>query len=135
MSFNVKNKLIQKHVVDKIGTFYYFDNFMISELNEGLVVNLEVVLNVTNKLTMKHYGTTTPFVYISHRINSYSIQPTVHLTTQKLMPNTMGYAVVSYNSVHKEIVDIEKLFLDIPAKMFNCIEEAVTWANNIIVSS
>ncbi len=135
MPIKIKNKLIRKHEVKNVGTFHYYDNLMISELKEGIIVDLDVVLEVTNKLTNKYYGTTIPFVYISNRVNSYSIQPTVHIDAKKLAPNVKGYAVIGKKPFHAQILEIEKLFLDIPAKIFDNLTDAVAWANKLVLNS
>ena len=47
----IENKLLYKHIIDKIGSFYFYDHFMISEINEGVIVSMEMVLKFTNKYT------------------------------------------------------------------------------------
>jgi len=31
---SIKNKLLLKQIINKVGTFYFYDNFMISEIEE-----------------------------------------------------------------------------------------------------
>lgn len=132
MHGRLQDRLIQKHVFDKIGSFYFYDNFMISEIAEGVTVGMEMVLEVTHKYTKKYYSPNTPFVYIANRVNSYSIQPTIHFETKKLLPNTKGYAIVSYNAINNKIASLEKPFLSIPMQIFNTLEDAVSWAEALI---
>ncbi|AXT53331.1 hypothetical protein D1818_21800 [Aquimarina sp. BL5] len=130
---HLKKRLIKKHVIAKIGSFYYCDNFMVSEINEGVIVSLEMVLKVTNKYTKKYYPNNTPFVYIANRINSYSIQPTIHFETKKILPNVKGYGVITYNSINNKIATLEQSFLYAPTKIFDNLEEAILWVDELIL--
>jgi len=127
-----KNELIDLETIDKIGTFYFYDNFMISEINEGVAVSFELVMEMTNNFTKKIYSKNKPFVFITNRINSYSVDPTIHLKTKEILPNTKGFAVITYDDMNKEIAKLEQFFLEIPTVIVNSVEEAVNWANEII---
>jgi len=131
MEKSKKNKLLHKEVIDKIGSFYFYDNYMISEISEGVIVDYNLVSKITNQLTKKFYGTDVPFVFISNRVNSYSVDPTIHLKTKSLLPNTKGYAVVSYSYVNNEIGELERIFLDIPTVIVKTLQEAIAWANKM----
>lgn len=130
---NIEHKLIKKHTVVNIGSFYYYENFMVSEIEEGVVIDLEMVMQVTDMYTKKYYGRHKPFVYIANRINSYSLNPTVHFETAKILPNTKGYAIVTYSKMNAEIANIERPFLKIPIQIFYSMEEAIKWAEDLIV--
>ncbi len=129
-----KDRLREKVVIKKIGCFYYFDNFMISEIDEGVEITFELVFKVTEKYTKKHFGTETPFVFITNRINSYSLDPTIHLKTKRLLPNTKGFAAITYNPINEDIAALEQLFLSIPSEIFDNLEDAIAWADSIIAS-
>ncbi len=128
----IENRLIHKQTIDKIGSFYFYDHFMVSEINEGVIVSMEMVLKFSNKYTKKYYPVDKPFVYIANRINSYSLDPTIHLESKNLLPNTRGFAAVAYNRLNYEVATIEQLFLNIPTKIFSSLKDAVIWANEII---
>lgn len=133
MSYTIEDKLIKKLTLDKVGVFYFYTNFMISEINEGVIIDLNVVLEVTNQYTKKYYGHQVPFVYISNRVNSYSINPTIHFETAKLLSNAKGYAIVTYNTINTEVAKMEKSFLSIPTKVFSTLEDAIKWTKELIV--
>ncbi len=127
-----KDKLIGKHAIKDIGTFYYYRNFVISEINEGVVITLDKVIEVSSKYTKKYYGNLTPFVYIANRVNSYSLEPTVHFKTTIMFPNAKGYGIVIYNSLNKQIAALEQTFTGIPTQVFDNLNTAVQWAEKLI---
>lgn len=130
---HLEDNLIKKLTLEKVGVFYFYTNYMISEINEGVIIDLNVVLEVTNQYTKKYYGQQVPFVYISNRINSYSINPTIHFETAKLLTNAKGYAIVTYNHLNTEVAHMEKSFLSIPTRVFSTLEDAVKWTKELIV--
>ncbi len=127
-----EDQLIAKHFFKDIGNFYFYQNFMISEIHEGVVITLDKVTEVTHKYTIKYYNNSIPFVFISNRINSYSLEPTIHFKTKILLPNTKGYAVVTYNDLNKKVAQFEQNFLHIPTGIFADLNSAVQWAQNLI---
>ncbi|WP_109298829.1 hypothetical protein [Aquimarina sp. AU474] len=131
---NFKDKLIAKHIIKNIGTFYYYQNFIISEIDEGTVITLNEVLQVSSKYTKKYYGNLTPFVYIANRVHSYSLEPTVHFKTAKMFPNAKGYGIVIYNSLNEQIAKLEQTFLNIPTQVFDNLNTAIQWAESLVMS-
>ncbi len=131
MHLEVKNKFLKKHDIE-IGSFYFYDHFMISEIKEGMAVVYENAIEMLN-LAKSYYGNTTPFVYITNRINSYSFNPTSHFKTTPIFPNLRGYAMVTYDAINDEIADMEQAFMNKPSKKFNKLEDAVAWADSLIV--
>lgn len=109
-------------------TMHIYDNYMIVVINEGITVTPEhnlVLLNVVDT-----YYKNTRFVYITHRLNSYAVNPAVYRETSKIQ-NLAGFCVVSNDYKAKRNAEIEKLFLNKPFEIFDTIEEAVIWANTI----
>ena len=56
------------------GNFYLCDNFLVSELNEGIHFDWEMVNTVMIKV-IDHYGKDVQLGYISNWVNSYSMDP------------------------------------------------------------
>ena len=71
------------------------------------------------------------FVYITHRINSYSVDPAIYKEVSKIV-NLAGFSVVSKNFMAKSTAQIEKLFLDRPFEIFDTLPEAITWTKNLL---
>ncbi len=122
---------IAKHKLD-VGTFTFFANYMIAEVNEGVAVAYENAKEML-MLAKRYYGNTTPFVYITNRINSYSFNPTAHFKTAPMFPNLKGYAVVTYDAINHDIAEMEQTFMTKPSKNFQSLEEAISWAESLIV--
>ncbi len=110
-------------------TMHIYDYYMIVVINEGVTVTPEhnkVLLNVADT-----YFTNTNFVYITHRLHSYAVDPAIYNETSKIK-NLAGFCVVSSDYKAKRNAEIEKLFLNKPFEIFDTIDEATTWANSII---
>ncbi|WP_025742538.1 hypothetical protein [Aquimarina pacifica] len=123
--------MIGKHEIE-IGSVYFFENYIISEVKEGAIITFESTQKLY-ELTKKYYGNKTPFVYISNRINSYSFEPTAHIKSKTIFPNLKGLAVVIYDPLKNEIAQLEKKFLNhVENGIFYNLEEAVQWAKKII---
>ena len=125
MTWRIDRTLIKKHTLD-IGLAYFYKNYVITEIKEGIVLNFEKAAKLF-QLGKQYYGNKTPFVYISNRVNSYSFEPTAHFKSSDLFPNLKGVAVVTYDPVNKEVAELEQAFLNKPASIFYNLEDAINW--------
>ena len=111
------------------GQLTIYGNYVVSVMKEGITVtpnyNDELV-KVTDT-----YFSHKPFVYITHRINSYAVDPKIYLETSKI-ENLKGFAVVSEDYKKKVNAQIEKLFYNKPFETFATLEEAFNWADQLI---
>ena len=105
---------------------------MVAEIKEGIVISFENAKEML-ELTKLHFKNTTPFVYITNSKNSYSFNPTSHFKTAPIFPNLKGYAIVAYDSINKEIAQMEKPFLNAPVRIFDDLENAIKWVETIIL--
>ncbi|MDH7444411.1 hypothetical protein [Aquimarina sp. 2201CG14-23] len=130
MNHNPNKNLVKTHDI-AIGVFYFYKNFLISEIKEGILLSVE---NSTTlfELIKTYYGNETPFFYIANRINSYSFAPTGHYKFVELYPNAKGFAVVTYNAKDTRMAKFEKSFVQAPAKIFDNLEEAIEWGTELI---
>ena len=131
MTSSLNIELIKRHELD-VGSFYFYKNHIVAEVNEGIASTFEKAFQVL-ALGKAYYGNTTPFVYISNRVNSYSFNPTAHYKTQAMFPNLKGYAVVTYNEVNQEIAQLEQTFLNKPVAIFHKLEHALKWVEELIL--
>lgn len=131
MCSKINRKLVQKYQLD-VGTFYFYENFMVSEITEGIALHFENASEMLS-LAKKHYNNKTPFVYIAHRKNSYSFNPTAHFKTTVMFPNLKGYAVVIYDTMNKEIADMERSFMNKPVGIFEGPDKAIDWVEGLIL--
>lgn len=108
---------------------YIYDFYTVVHMNEGITVlpkHNSALINVVDT-----YFHQKEFVYITHRINSYAVDPAIYFETAKIK-NLKGFAVVSKDFKAKSNVEIEKLFFDKPFETFDELEYAVSWAKSIL---
>lgn len=106
-----------------------YDNHMVTVMKEGVTITPDhnkVLLNIVDT-----YYNKKRFVYITHRLHSYSVNPAIYFETSKIT-NLAGFAVVSKDYKAKSNAEIEKLFLNKPFEVFNTLEEAVSWAGSLL---
>ncbi|APY00007.1 hypothetical protein [Lacinutrix venerupis] len=111
-----------------IGYVSIFDNYIIMEIDQGVIVTKEhnqLLVDIVDKF-YKDKGV----VYISNRKNSYSVNPSVYYETNKIK-NIIGLAVVSENGMAVSNAEIEKLFFNKPFEIFSNLEDAKKWANKL----
>ena len=114
----------------EIGTFRFYENIVIGRIKEGMQVSLDNALPVF-ALAWEHYRDK-PVVYISDRKHSYSLDPTMHFETNKLVPFVAGYAWVVYNDRTERVSCLEERFLNFPTAVFRSMDPALAWAWNIL---
>ena len=126
------NKVLIKKYDLEVGAFYFYENFMVSEVKDGVAFTYDNAQEML-ELAKMYYGKLTPFVYISNRINSYSFNPTAHFKTTAMFPNLKGYAVVVYDNMNKEIAQMEQSYFSTPVNIFNTLEDAINWVEKLIL--
>lgn len=128
----VDDKLIKKYDLD-MGTYYFYDQYIIAEIKEGEVITLGKCQDLI-PIVQKHYSDGKPFTYISDRINSHSIIPTDYLNCPFIyMDNFKGYGVVTYNSISKISTEIEKHFAQRPFRNFKKLKDAIEWTKKEVI--
>lgn len=105
-----------------------YDSYMIVTVKTGENIDMKYHNQLVD--VADTYFDKRPFVYITHRVNSYSVDPSVYQETSKI-PNLAGFCVVSKNYMAKSTAKIEKLFLNKPFEIFDTLEEATNWAESI----
>ena len=117
-----------KTVTYPFGNVSIHDNYLIAIMNEGVTISPE--LNDVLERIAKDYFSNKKFVYITHRLNSYAVDPNIYFRTSKIQ-NLAGFAVVSGKKIVIDNTDLESVFLSKPFKTFNNIEEAIEWVNEL----
>ena len=104
------------------------DNIIIAEINEGVVLNQDMSDEIIyfSSVVFKN----NPFVYITNRINSYAVDPTIYKGVSQV-ETLKGFAVVS-TTLSARNAEIERLFLNKPFEIFSDLEEAKLWAIQIL---
>ncbi|MBF8150048.1 hypothetical protein ITJ86_09085 [Winogradskyella sp. F6397] len=106
-----------------------YDHYVIVVVNEGVIVSTEHN-NTLIKIT-ETYFPNKPFVYITHRIHSYSVNPEVYSKTAQIK-NLIGLVVVSKNYQAKINAKIEKMFFKKPFEIFSELDDAKAWAEDLV---
>lgn len=121
---------IAEHQLE-IGTFRFYKNLIIGNINRGSKITLDQALPLL-AIWPLYYNEAQPMVYLSNRKNSYSIDPTMHLEIQKLFPFLLGYGAVVYNEINYRVAQLEQQFLQCPSGIFHDLDAAITWASELI---
>ncbi|WP_271768158.1 hypothetical protein [Aquimarina algiphila] len=106
-----------------------YNDYIKAVMKAGITVSPEhntILLQVVER----HFKNK-PFVYLTHRINSYAVNPTIYLETAKIK-NLVGFAVVSNDPKQIMQTKVEKIFFGKEFKQFDTIEAALNWKNETI---
>jgi hypothetical protein len=105
----------------------FYDNYVVSIINEGVTVSKDISDKICKAATDYYQGK--PFVYITHRIHSYSVDPNVYQDVSNIK-NLAGFVVVSDSKSSIKNALLEKIFLHKPFQIFSNLEDAILWAEN-----
>ncbi|NRD20262.1 hypothetical protein HNV08_09410 [Winogradskyella eckloniae] len=122
---------MNKTVETEFCTVNFYENYIITIIKEG--IHIEQYHNETLINMAEDHYKSTPFVYITHRIHSYSVNPNIYKTTSK-MKSLAGFAVVTKDYKALKNAQIEKLFLNKPFEIFSNLEDALTWKDELLNS-
>ena len=109
------------------GNFYFLESFFISEINEGVHFDWDMIKSVMDYV-VDFYGADAKLVYIPNRINSYSINPQTWNTAQEDYNIIVAGAVVAYNNMTFLNASLEKKISKISIKRCFSLREAIEWA-------
>ncbi len=126
----------QKPIVEhtfSVGRFACYPNIIVGEFNEGMHVTKDAIAEPI-RMVQELYGTENPFVYISHRRHSYSMDPVGYKEIAGMFPNFIGFAIVSNNRYRRVLANLEKLFIKKPIRVFYRMDKAFEWAQSLVDS-
>lgn len=124
--------MLSQEIQLNFGKVYIHDNILIAKLNEGVLFDVE-----SNKKLLEigaEIFKEKNYAYISHRVNSYAVDPMVYMESANAT-NLKAIAVVSENEMtRKNAEGVEKKFYkdNNCFGVFQTLEEAVTWIKTII---
>lgn len=113
-------------VQTKFGNLYFFDNYLITEMFEGMVVGKKEFLKIFN-LCLDCYGPDKPFGLISHRLYPYSVDLFELIPISNKFESVVANAVVAYTDISLKNFELEKQLLNIKGKFFNNLDSAIAW--------
>ncbi|WP_303317410.1 hypothetical protein Q4Q34_00960 [Flavivirga abyssicola] len=116
------------------GNMFVFEGYMVSEINEGIVVNWEdhvrhFTEDIAELLGTKGEG----LVLISNRINSYSVIASDWLKFFKKGYSLKAYLIVSDGKITKLGTMTENLFFNKKIKRFNSLFAAVNYVKSGLI--
>lgn len=109
------------------GKFYFFEKFVISELDEGVHFDWNRV-KILSEIMLTHYGRGRNLIYISNRVNSYSIEPQSWLKFDNEYNFFKASGIIAYDKKGGLSVVLERLFSKERIKLFSSLKDAVEWA-------
>lgn len=110
----------------KFGDLYFFKNFLITEVFEGMIIGEKEFLKIFN-LCSDYYGPKETFGIISHRLYPYSVNLFELIPIAKKFDIVIANAVVAYTEISLKNFELEKQLLKFKGKFFNNLDSAITW--------
>ena len=121
---------VMKELKYPFGTLYVFDGFLISEINEGVHFSWDEHGKIMIEDVSCYLGTLgDDLIYISNRVNSYSVVAADWMKFFKNNYYLKGYYVVDDKKVSKINSLVESLFFNGKIKRFDTLDEAVNFAH------
>ncbi len=115
----------------EFGVFYFFDTLVISEINEGVFFQWKMAEKAV-KASKEFYGENQPIVYISNRINNYTVEPKDWLKFYSNRHQLKYYSDVGSTTGSLPSTLLEKMFFNGSLQQFDDIEEAIEWSLNMV---
>ena len=122
--------LAHSKVEFSFGNFFLFENFIISELDEGIHFDWDKIQEVVGML-YDNFGKEIRIGYISNRINSYSIDPQNWVDFQEQHGFIVASAIISYSEFAYMNATIEKRFSENSLKRCINLDDAISWIQNL----
>lgn len=110
---------------------FLFNGYVVSEIKQGVVFSWDEHAELISQDIASYFGTDgEDLIYISNRINSYSVLAADWFKFFKHNYKLKGYAIVGYGKFTFINAMIENLFFDKKIKRFSDINAALDWATN-----
>jgi len=106
-------------------TISVYNAIAIVEIEEGVAVSSKNGLEIFERL-LSIIGDQ-PWVYISNRVNSYSLDPNDYRHLNEIQ-TLKGIGVIQYEKSIKTALELEKMFVKKPFKTFGDLDSAIEWA-------
>lgn len=115
-----------KKIELECGKIWVHDRILVNEMNEGALLDVDTNRKIL-KIGEAHFGEEF-FGYISHRVNSYAVNPMVYRDSAE-HPQLKAIAVVSENALTRQTARLEQQFYTNKNSfgIFSNLEEAKTW--------
>lgn len=118
-----KKEALEIHKLE-FGSFYFFDTFLLAEIFEGVNFDWPKAQKIL-ALSDTFYPSDFKPHYISNKINSYSIDPTIWLKILTTKRRISTYIIIDNNPSAKFNLVFEKHFFKGQIKIVNNIDDAI----------
>lgn len=127
---NYDSKIHSQEVLEtELGTIRFYDNLVVMEAKEDALISFRtgifILLKVIHKVGKR------PVVYISNRVNRYSVDPTDYKYLE-MIPTLRGIAIVNSNKHALQSSSLERRFFSKPFETFHQMADAENWARQIL---
>ncbi len=109
-----------------IGNFYFYDNFIITEIFERVIIGEKEFAKINNLIRI-HFDITKPYGLISHRLYSYSINLSELIPIANQFGMLVANAVVAYSSISLKTFKLEQRLLKLKGESFFNMKDAFEW--------
>ncbi|MEO5789459.1 MAG: hypothetical protein ACOH2D_11230 [Gelidibacter sp.] len=109
---------------------FVFDDFIINQVKEGVVIQSEHNY-IINDTVQKHFSGKN-MVYISNRVKSYSVNPLIYPETEKI-PNLVAIALIPKTKIMRRSAEYERKFFDKPYEIFDNLSQAIEWSHKFLI--
>lgn len=121
----ISTEVKKVHTLKK-GTLYVFDYFIVSEFNEGIILDFDCIVEVYHYLNS--YSEDKPgFGYISNRVHKYTVKVADFIKTKSLAQKVYPTVVVAYGEASKNTFRFEKRINNCHAILCESLDNAVTY--------
>lgn len=115
------------------GSLHFFENVIISEINNGVHVDANNYLDIIIPCA-EFYGTKRSLGYISNRINNYSISP-IEISKIDILKNINISTSITYCDKDTKIAKFEERFCKTEMKNnFSDLYSGFNWVNQLILN-
>lgn len=109
----------------EISEVFIHENFLINQIREGKHIE-PTHADLLEKVIQKHFSVR-KVVYISNRINSYSVNPLTYRYVTSI-ENLIAMAIVTPEEKARKAAEFERGFYSKPFKIVDTLTEAVAWS-------
>lgn len=115
-----------------VGKYSFYDRIVIAKINSDIHLKFKDAGPILEKCRV-HYPDE-GFIYITHRVNSYSVEPLEYKDMEGI-PNLIGLAVVGPTHEKQKNAEIERQFFSTPFAILDTLDAALVWAKSLFKES
>ena len=120
--------MLQHHDLGYTDVFI-FEHYLINQIKDGVVISYEHYEVL--KAFVEKYFPNSNMVYLSNRVNSYTVNPLVHHKTSTI-DNLIGVGIVVDTGLKEQAALFESQFFNKDFEIFVTLQEGIMWATDLI---